>query len=536
MSISKIILLFLLSYVIIHLLNENKSIKKDKFKNKDSKKKIENYVERGSLNTGKTPSVLFFSDNRGKDELEEHVMKSLKSDNTDMNYIEKIKDTFNLTNRDYKDLIELPEGSKVKINLKKDWRYVLNNEIDSVDNDIDIKFTKLGKNRIDSQLIYELSLNVNEIFEFQMDKFELALENLIDIDKEEYILENTDFNNIFEDKDFDYYAEYEKTMKKYDTTGHLIKFTDETFNKETDLSSHFDDIYTYESQCGYEKRLGSIVFKNNKESDEDDNDEDDTDITAVKKLEDLNESKYGDDIDEYHKKYKRTKIEKSEMKPFKLVEYNDVTEGLVNNFKEVEEMILSKINIDPSLIIISDTLKKIKNSNITNNFKIIDRKINYILKNTERMNEYFYNGEIVLHRDRNHGIHIKIEALKQINNYFITNYDILGIVINDKINKVDTITDNIINPLYYKYHDKHVITKSELEKELSEIIDRGSVENFMYLFSKFKKLRSDRGIMVNDFEILTYTGKILYDIEKTDNFKKINEINNPSIYTRIFGT
>ena len=86
-----------------------------------------------------------------------------------------IKEIFKLTNDDYKDLVELPEGSKVKINLKKDWRYVLNNEIDSVDNDIDIKFTKLGKAKIDSQLIYELSSNVNEIFEFQMDKFDLKL-------------------------------------------------------------------------------------------------------------------------------------------------------------------------------------------------------------------------------------------------------------------------------------------------------------------------------------------------------------------------
>ena len=42
--------------------------------------------------------------------------------------------------------------------------------------------------------------------------------------------------------------------------------------------------------------------------------------------------------------------------------------------------------------------------------------------------------------------------------------------------------------------------------------------------------------MINDFELLMYTGKILYDIEHTDNFKKINEVNNPSIYTRIFGT
>jgi hypothetical protein len=522
MSISKIILIFLLLYIVIYQLTINKSIIKDKSKNKKSKnnieKNIEKYIEKNILDVGKTPSVLFFSDKKSKDELEDSYIKSLKLDNSDLNYIEKIKDTFKLTNEDYKELINLPEGSKVKINLKKDWRYVLNNEIDSIDNNIDIKFTKLGKDRIDSQLIYELSSNVNEIFEFKMDKFDAALKSLINSEKEEYVLNNTDFNNLFEDNEFDYYKEYEKYMKKYDTTGHLISFTDNLLNKETELLNQFDEIHTYETHCGLEKRLGSIVFKNNENN------------------ENNNNKKYGDDIDEYHKKYNRVKLEEPEILPFKLVEYNDVKEGLVNNFKEIEEMILSKINRDLSLIIVSDTIKKIKNLNINNNFEIVDRKINYILKNTEKTDEYFYNGEIVLHRERNHGIHIKIEGLKQRYKYYITNYDILGIVINDKINKIETITDNIINPLYYKYHDRHVITKSELEKELGEIIDRGSVENFIYLFSKFKKLRSDRGIMINDFELLMYTGKILYDIKHTDNLKKINKINNPSIYTKIFGT
>ena len=41
--------------------------------------------------------------------------------------------------------------------------------------------------------------------------------------------------------------------------------------------------------------------------------------------------------------------------------------------------------------------------------------------------------------------------------------------------------------------------------------------------------------MINDFELLIYTGKILLDIEKTTNLKKNNEVSNPSIYTRIFG-
>ncbi len=500
MSISKIVLTFMLFYIIMHLLNINKTIKKDKFKNKKSKKKIEKYTEKEELT--KVPSLFILSDNN--------------------NYQEKIKEIFKLTNDDYKDLVELPEGSKVKINLKKDWRYVLNNEIDSVDNDIDIKFTKLGKDKIDSQLIYELSSNVNEIFEYQINKFDLVLENLINSEKEEYVMNNTDFNNLFEDKDFDYYKEYEKTMKKYDTTGHLIKLTEDTYNKETNISTQFNRFFTYNVYCGYE--------------DDESNDKNGAGITDVKKLEDLNDSKYGDDIDEYRKKYKRMKVEEPEELPFKLIEYDDVTEGLVNNFKEIEEMILSKINRDPSLIIVADTLKKIKNLDIGNNFTIVDRKINYILKNTEKTDEYFYNGEIVIHRGRNHGIHIKIESLKQRSNYYITDFDILGIVISDKIEKVETITDNIINPLYYKYHDKHVITKSELEKELAEIIDRGSVENFMHLFSKFKKIRADRGIMINDFELLMYTGKILYDIEHTDNFKKINEVNDPSIYTRIFGT
>jgi len=508
----------------MHLLNANKTIKKDKYKNKKSKKKIEKYVERNALNVGKTPSVLFFSDYRGENEMKENVLKSFGSGHTNYEYQDKIKDIFQLTNEDYKDLVELPEGSKVKINLKKNWRYVLNNEIDSVYNDIDIKFTKLGKTKIDSQLIYELSSNVNEIFEYEINKFDLVLENLINGEKEEYVMNNTDFNNLFENKDFDYYKEYEKTMKKYDTTGNLIKLTDDIFNKETNISTQFNRFFTYNVYCGYE-------------DDENTDADTGTGIKDVKRFEDIKvDGDYGDDIDEYRKKYKIMKVEEPEELPFKLIEYDDVTEGLVNNFKEIEEIILSKINRDPSLIIVADTLRKIKNLDVGNNFTIVDRKINYILKNTDKTDEYFYNGEIVIHRKRNHGIHIKIETLKQRSNYYITNFDILGIVISDKIEKVETITDNIINPLYYKFHDKHVITKSELEIELANIIDRGSVENFMHLFSKFKKIRADRGIMINDFDLLMYTGKILYDIGHTDNFKKINEINNPSIYKRIFGS
>ena len=45
-------------------------------------------------------------------------------------------------------------------------------QLRALDNNIDIKFTGLGKDKIDSQLIYDLSSNVNSIFEYQMDKYE----------------------------------------------------------------------------------------------------------------------------------------------------------------------------------------------------------------------------------------------------------------------------------------------------------------------------------------------------------------------------
>ena len=495
MSITKIVLTFLLFFILLKYLT--------KIKNEIEKNTTEKYIEKPEIVSGKIPSVLFFSDHQEKTERMEHIIKSFGSDNKNYNYQDKIKNIFKLTNEDYKDLVDLPSDNKTKINLKKDWRTILNNEIDSINNNIEIEFTNLSKKQIDSQLEYEISSTINEMFEYQMDKFELALEKLINDDKEEYVLKNTDFNNLFENKEFDYYTEYEKNEKKYDTTGHLIKFTDNPLNMKTELSKQNDKFFTYEVHCGY---------------DEDDKDD-----------------KEDKDDDDYHKKYKRTKIKKKESFPFKLVEYSNVTEELVNKFKKIEDIILSRINNETSLIISSDTLKKVKTLNIINNFIIVDRKINYILKNTDNPSEFFYNGEIVIYRGRNHGIHIKIDSLKQDNKYYITNYKILGIVISDKIEKNDTITDNIINPLYYKFHDKHVIDKNDIEKELSNIIDQSSLETFSYLFSKFKKLRSDRHIMINDFELLIYTGKILLDIEKTTNLKKTNEVSNPSIYTRIFG-
>lgn len=518
MGITKIILLFIFFMTIINLFYKAKKESTQKKKNKKSNRKIvENYLEKNEM--AKLPSLFILSD-----------MKDYKK---------RIKDLFELTDRDYKDLVELPEGDKVKINLKKDWKYVLNNQIDSIDNDIDIKFTELENNTIDSQFVYDLSLNINTIYEYGMKEFQNSLNNLINDEKEQYILDNTDFDNLFKDKDFNFYKEYEKNSKRYHLDGTLIKITDEPLSEKTDLMKIYnDELYTFESQCDLDKRLGSLVFNKNaiKEDDEDEDDEDeDDDEIKIKTINELSED-MSKNITEYHAKYVRSKIPKPEEKAFKIVEYDELTEGLVNNFKEVEDLVLGKINKERNLFLFTDTLKKIKNIDISNNFKVVDRKINYILKNTEKIDEYFYNGEVVIYRDRNHGIHIKIEALKDRRTYYITDVDVLGIVISDKIEKVETITDNIMNPLYYKFKDKHVITKHELETELAEIIDRGSIENFSFLFSKFKKIRSDRGIMVNDFELLVYTGKILLDIKNTKNFKKINEINDPSIYTRIFGS
>tara|TARA_B110000977_G_scaffold117860_1_gene152118 strand:- start:2436 stop:3908 length:1473 start_codon:yes stop_codon:yes gene_type:complete len=490
MSITKIILRFLLFYILFHLLTKYKTdngIKKDN--------SIEKYIEKE--NVAKMPGLFTLSDNR--------------------DYQNEIKEIFNLTNEDYKKLVELPSGSKVKIDLKNDWKTILNNQIDSVFNNIDIKFTKLGKTQIDSQFKYEISSNVNSIFEYNMDKYDKSMENLVNDEKRQYVLDNTDFNNLFEDKEFDYYKKYELNAKRYDASGNLIKLTDEPLNESTDIKDNFDEIYTYDVYCDIkndENDEGNVIDINDTNNDD---------------------MKYGDDMEDYHKKYIRMEIKKPDEKPFKLVEYNDVTEGLVNNFQDIENIILSKLNLDINLFIAKETLENIPKLNVLNGFRIVDRKINYILKNRFLTNEYFYNGEIVIHRDRNHGIHIKIDALKQRNRYNITDFKILGIVINDKIDKLDTITENIMNPLYHKFKDRHVITKGELETELANIIDQGAIENYLYLFSRFKKFRAERGININDFELFVYTTKILMDVKRSKNFKKIEQINNPSIYKRIFG-
>jgi len=253
--------------------------------------------------------------------------------------------------------------------------------------------------------------------------------------------------------------------------------------------------------------------------------------------------------DDYHDEYIRIEIPKAEEKPFKLIEYNDVTESLVEKFKDVETLVVNKLNNSSDLIIQSKSLNIVENvaTNLRNTFEVIDRKINYILKNTEIGNEYFINGEIVVYRksknkiQRNHGVHIKVEALIEGLTNYVIDYDILGIVINDKINRMDAINsgdyrsiENMLSPLYFKFKDKHVITKDDLEKELAKYIDYTDTENFNYLLKRFKKIRTDLGVMVSDFQLVIYTGKILMDIERSDNFNAINQFNNPSLLNRIF--
>lgn len=499
MSITKIILLILLIITFNYFLNlaRMQNMKKKRKKKRKNRKLEEEYLERDNFT--KMPSIFLLSNNKS--------------------YKKRVKDLFKLTENDYKDLLNVPSDNKIKINLKKDWKYILKNEIDSMNNDISIRLISPDKNIIESDLKYNLNLNIKNIYEFGIKEFQTSLDVLVNNEKNIYILDNTDFDNLFEDKDFDYYKGYEKNSDRYNIDGTLIKLTDKSFNENTGLiNSYNDELYTYESQCNLDKTIGGIIFKKEK-------------LNEDNLLLDIYNN-----IPEYNNKYVMTKVNKPSEKNFKNIEYDDITENLVNNFKKIEKLILNNLNTNKDLFLLADTFKKIKNLNITNNFKIVDRKINYILKNTKKSNEYFYNGEIVIYRERNHGIHIRVNALKEKRRYYITNIKVLGIIFNDKIEKMDTINESIMNPLYYKFKDKHVITKNELEKELADIIDRSSIENFTYLFSKFKKIRKDRGIMVNDFELIIYTSKILLDIKNSKNFKKINKINNPSFYTRIFGS
>jgi len=530
MSITKIILYFLLIYIIYYYFEKNKKNKED-FKNDKSGvntngDNIETYIEKDDIGA-KVPSKFMLSD-----------MKDYKKD---------IKDMFKLTERDYKKLIELPNGDKPRINLKKDWKQILNHEIDSIDNDIDIKYTELKNNNVDSQFAYDVSLNVNKIFEYDMDTFDKALDGLINEDMVEYVLENTNFDNIFEDKDFDYYSEYKRNSKRYFADGTLNGVGHEPLTEKTHLlSSYNKGMYTYESQCDLDKRLGSLVFTENDLEKLGSN----TDNEGRIVRRDLNDIyKELNTYDDYHDEYIRIEIPKAEEKPFKLIEYNDVTESLVEKFKDVESLVVNKLNNSSDLTIQSNSLNIVENvaTNLKNTFEVIDRKINYILKNTEIGNEYFINGEIVVYRksknkiQRNHGVHIKVEALIEDLSNYIIDYDILGIVINDKINRMDAINsgdyrsiENMLSPLYFKFKDKHVITKDDLEKELAKYIDYTDRENFNYLLKRFKKIRTDLGIMVSDFQLVIYTGKILMDIERSDNFNAINQFNNPSLLNRIF--
>jgi hypothetical protein len=79
-----------------------------------------------------------------------------------------------------------------------------------------------------------------------MDTFDKALDGLINEDMVEYVLENTNFDNIFEDKDFDYYSEYKRNSKRYFADGTLNGVGHEPLTEKTHLlSSYNKGMYTY---------------------------------------------------------------------------------------------------------------------------------------------------------------------------------------------------------------------------------------------------------------------------------------------------
>ena len=201
---------------------------------------------------------------------------------------------------------------------------------------------------------------------------------------------------------------------------------------------------------------------------------------------------------------------------YRKINYDKVTEDNIVFFSKIENKILNLINKNDKL--------KIKGGyNIidSDKFKIVQRKINYILYNKNNRNELVYDGEIVIYRDmKNHGKHIGFKVLIQRNNIHIIDIKIKGIVVEDKIHMYIASNELEDNLIYYEFADKYVITYNPREKEITNM----SPMNKVWLMRKRnKELRLDRGTqqlddntMLKDFMSFTSTAKNVIDVTSSN--------------------
>jgi len=169
---------------------------------------------------------------------------------------------------------------------------------------------------------------------------------------------------------------------------------------------------------------------------------------------------------------------------FYKIKYNQVNDIQLNNFNNITDYILKKVN-NNSAFNISGNVGGIEK------FKIVQNKINFILQNKNNKNELLYDFDIVIYRQgKGHGIHISFEVLYTGTTH-ITDIEAVGIVTDDKIYLITSSNEYLNDLVYYKYKEKYVIINNPIEGVISRMSPMQKVD---LMRERARKLLLDRGM------------------------------------------
>ena len=180
-----------------------------------------------------------------------------------------------------------------------------------------------------------------------------------------------------------------------------------------------------------------------------------------------------------------TKIEEQGL--LRKKEYEFVTKNDIKLFNNILDKILTYINKNKNLEV--NYSSGFAN---TNNFVIVQKRVNIILYNKKNENELVFDGELVIYRNmKNHGKHIGFKALYKNNNIYILNLYIKGIVTEDKIYMFIGSNEFENNLVYYEYKNKYVIKDNPREKE---VVNMSFRDKIFLMRDRRNALRLDRGL------------------------------------------
>ena len=191
------------------------------------------------------------------------------------------------------------------------------------------------------------------------------------------------------------------------------------------------------------------------------------------------EKVYDDDNDYQNTNEKEPDTEEKGL--FRKKKYENVNDKDIDLFDKVQQKVLKQIN---------------QNSNIgseDNTFKIVQKKLNYILYNKNNIKEVVYDGEIVIYRAlKNHGKHIGFKVFIRNNSMYIVGLKMKGIVTEDKIYMLISSNEFENNLVYYEYGDKYIMTSNPRENEVN---DMSYIQKVMIMRNRKNALRLDRGLV-----------------------------------------